>query len=75
LIVAVETGSATKPRFRSDHTSWLTPPVRTAIRGTPLRGSVAGRAPVTRRKVRPCSLPVASRRFFADTSKYAALAP
>ena len=42
LIVPTETGSAVKPRFRSDHTSWLTAPVRTAIRGVRSTESSAG---------------------------------
>jgi hypothetical protein len=60
LSVAVEIGSATKPRSRSDHTSWVIPPARTAIRGTLSIGSSAGKAPVAPTKVTPVSLPTRS---------------
>ena len=41
-MVAVEIGSAVKPRFRSDQTSWLTAPVRTAIFGAATGSRPAG---------------------------------
>ena len=60
LIVAVDTGSAVKPSWRSDHTSWLTAPVRTAIRGARSIGSPAGGAVFSRRNVSPLSRPASS---------------
>jgi hypothetical protein len=50
-------------RFRSDHTSWFTPPVRARIRGTRSiasveSGSVAAR---TRRNVMPFARPASPR--------------
>jgi hypothetical protein len=41
IVVVVPTGLASKPRFRSDQTSWFTAPVITAIRGAWSMGSVS----------------------------------